>query len=81
MPDHFVVVNGLRISMPIEINLTFEEPATTAENRVVADVTQVVSQVVDAVQSTVAIPAGKSRNHLAGEWMDEARNTWLVGIK
>jgi len=63
--------------MPIEINLAFEEPATAAENRVVADVTQVISQVVDTVQSTVAIPAGKGRNHLAGEWMDEARNTWI----
>lgn len=63
--------------MPIEINLAFEEPATATENRVVADVTQVISQVVDTVQSTVAVPAGKGRNHLAGEWMDEARNTWI----
>lgn len=75
VPDHLVVMYTFSFSMPPEIDIAFKEPTTTAENRVVADVIKVVFQVIDAVQSTVAIPAGKGRNHFAGERVNEAQNT------
>jgi len=81
IPGHFVVMKGFRCLMLLQISPALEEPTTTAVNRVVADVIQVVSQVIDAVQSSVAISAGKGRNHFTGEWMDEARNAWLIGIE
>ena len=67
--------------MPFEIDFAFKEPATTAENCVVADVTEVVSQVIHAVQTAVTIPASEICDHLAGEWMGEASNVWLVGVE
>ena len=66
------------LSMPFYVGIALEEPAATAENRVIANVTQVVSQVIDAVESVVAIPAGKGRNHFAGEWVCHACNSWLI---
>jgi len=81
IPGHFVVMKGFRCLVPLQISSAFEEPATTAVNWVVTDVTQVVSQIVDAVHPSVAVPAGKGRNHFTGEWMDEARNAWLIGIE
>ena len=78
VPNRFVVMNGLHFLMLLYVNFAFEESATTAKNRVVLDVTEVVSQIIDTVQSTVAIPAGEVRDHLAGERVAEARNTWLA---
>jgi len=77
-PGHFVIMNEFRGSMPVIIHFAFEEPATAAENRVVADVAQVVSQVIHTVQSAVAIPASEVPNHLAGEWVGESRNAWVI---
>jgi len=74
-------MNEFRGSVPLQIDFAFKEPATAAENRVVADVTQVVSQVIHAVQLAVAIPASEVRDHLAGEWVGEARNSWLIEVK
>jgi len=39
IPGHFVVMNEFRGPMPLHIDFAFEEPTTTAENCVVADVT------------------------------------------
>lgn len=68
-------MEGLSFSMPLQVDITSKEPTTTAENWVTADVIKVVFQVIDAAQSTVAISAGKGRNHLAGEWVNETQNT------
>jgi len=62
----------LRFLMLLQVNLAFEEPTAAAENRVVADVAQMISQVIDTVQSAVAIPAGKGRYHPAGERVAKA---------
>lgn len=71
IPDSLIVVRIFHRSMLVCISFKSEELAATAENRVIADVVQVVSQVIDAVQSFVAIAAGKGRNHLAGKWVAE----------
>ena len=81
IPDCFVIVGEFSLSMPFYVGIALKELAATAENRVIANVTQVVSQVIDAVQSGVAIPAGKGRNHFAGEWVRHARNGWLIQSK
>ena len=69
-----------RVSVLLHIGFAFEESATATENWVIADMTQMVSQVVHAVQSAVTIPASKGRNHCASEWVGEGRNAYLIGI-
>jgi hypothetical protein len=81
IPGQFVVMVRFCFLMLLQICFAFEEPAATAENRVVADVTQVVSEIIDAVQPAVTIPTGEVRDHFAGERMCEARNPWLMQIR
>ena len=81
VPGYFVGVIKFRLSVLLQIGFAFEESTTTAENRVVSDMTQMVSQVIHTVQSAVTIPASKGRDHFAGEWMVKARNTWLIRIE
>ena len=69
-----------RVSVLLQVAVAFKEPTATTENRVVADIIQMVSQVVHAIQLVVAIPASKARNHFAGEWVGEVRNAWLIVI-
>lgn len=76
IPHNLVSVNFFRHPMPVQINFTLEYLSTTTENRVVADTSQMVSQVIDTVQLVVAIPAGEIQNHFAGERVVEARNSW-----
>ena len=42
VPDHLIFMESLRLPMSVKVGFAFEESATTAENRVIADVTQVV---------------------------------------
>ena len=76
IPNNLVGVKVFGLPMPVEIDFAFEELTATTENRVIADMSQVVSQVIDAIQSVVAVPTGEGRNHFAGEWVVEARNGW-----
>ena len=69
-----------RVSVLLQVAVAFKEPTATTENRVIADIIQMVSQVVHAIQLVVAIPASKARNHFAGEWVGEVRNAWLIVI-
>lgn len=76
--DYLVSMEGFSLPMLFYVGVALKEPAATAENRVIANVTQVVSQVIDTVQSVVAIPAGKGRNHFAGEWVCHVCNGRVI---
>jgi len=68
-PGRFVVMKRFRFSVFLKVGFASKEPTTAAENWVITDVTQMVSQIIDAVQSAAAIPASKGRDHFTGEWV------------
>ena len=80
VPGHRVTMIQYRGSVVHCIAFVSKEPATTAENRVIGRSAQMVFQVVHSTQSAVAIPASEGSDHITGEWVDEARNIWLIGI-
>jgi hypothetical protein len=43
VPDYFVIMEEFRLSVPLVVDVALEEPAATTVNRVIADVTQMVS--------------------------------------
>jgi len=76
-----VVVIHSRGSVPLQIVFAFKEPATTTENRMASSVAQAGSQVIHTAQPNVAVSTSKGINHITGEWVDEARNIWLIWIE
>ena len=69
-----VVLAKLRLHVPVEVDLTLEEPAAAREDIMPANVAKVIAQVRDRVQPRVAVLARQRVDHVRREPMAGAQH-------